>query len=121
LTGVKRLKKIVPEQIEPTALDQVLAREAHNLTNLFTMAGFIAMNSTVLANRFLLKGTTQSTVKSIEHEFTTLFTDRILVKRERLQPRLISGCSDTFSVMLLGTINRCKLQKDLKIFDLFAC
>ena len=57
LTGVKRLEKIVPEQIQPAAPDQVLAGETHDLADFFTMPGLEAVDLTVFAGRFLFQRT----------------------------------------------------------------
>jgi hypothetical protein len=54
LTRVKQLEKIVPEQIQPAASDQVLSGEAHDFANFFTMAWLEAVDLTVLAGRLLL-------------------------------------------------------------------
>jgi hypothetical protein len=48
----------MPEQIKPAPLDQILPGEAHYLTDLFPILGFVAVHRTMLANRPVLERTT---------------------------------------------------------------
>jgi hypothetical protein len=120
LTGVKRLEKIMPEQIEPAAFNKVLAGEAHNFSNLCAVAGCIAMYCAVFANRLFLERTTKTSFKSIKQKFPALLTNRILVQGKALQPGFVSGHSSSISSMTVGTINSSKLQKQLEVFDFFT-
>jgi hypothetical protein len=90
LTRVKRLEKIVPEQIEPAAFDQILPGKAHDLTHLLSIFRLVTVYGAMFADGFVVERAAQSALKSIKKKFAAFFTDRKFLQRQVLQSGLIS-------------------------------
>ena len=95
----------MPEQIEPAALDQVLAGKTHDLSDLRAILRLVAMHRTMLAERLFLKRAAQASFKSIKQKFTTFVTDGRLVQRQVLQVVLADRDCRLVAGMLFPAVN----------------
>lgn len=65
---IKKLKKVVPEQIEATPLQQPFSGKTHNLAHLLAMSRPIAVDRAMFAGRLGLEGTLQAPLAGVEEE-----------------------------------------------------
>ena len=117
LTGVKRLEKIVPEQIQPASPDQIVAGETHDFAHFFTMARSEAMNLAVLASRLFLQRAPQATFEGVKQEFTAFMTCGEPGERQSAELGFC-GLYDRFAARMVGfAVNRGELQQDPEVLE----
>ena len=109
----------MPEKIEASTPEEVLAGKAHNLPYFFTMSGAVTMDRTVLAGRFRVKWTAQPTLAGIDKKFTAFLTTTILRNLAVVQAgQFVQWFPGR--VMMLPAIDRGECRQDLEIFYFFA-
>jgi hypothetical protein len=75
-------KKIMPQQVQASAFDQILAGEAHDLTNLFTMSWPIAMDIAVFAAWTVFERTSNPSLACIDQKVPAFRAKRVSVQRQ---------------------------------------
>jgi hypothetical protein len=95
----------VPEQVEPSATDQVLSGKAHDLAYLLTVTGAIAVYLAVLAGRFLFKRAAQAALERVSQKIGAPGTYRVLVQGQTEACQFIASQRRPCALMMSTTVD----------------
>jgi len=99
----------------------VLPGKAHDLANLFTMPGFVAMDRTVLAGRLLLERAAQAPLEGIGQKTGAFRADRVLVERQPAQFFFGRGQDAAGSGVMSPAVDRGEQSEDPEVLEFAAC